>query len=84
MTTIVTMGYSFPSGDTQTAALVGSAVRARKGQQIIVVDLNRQVVRRVAEVAMPPTGLVRYFGGMDQPIASWSEDWSRDPEETLG
>jgi SIR2-like domain len=78
-TTIVVMGYSFPSGDSQMAALLGSAIRENEGQQIVVVDPDRDVVDRVAEVGLPRTGLVRHFGESEQPIASWSERWAQNP-----
>jgi hypothetical protein len=81
--TIVTMGYSFPAGDSQTAALIGSAVRVNEGQQIIAVDIDRGVCRRIADVAMPRAGLVRFFGDTDQPITLWADKWARDPEEAL-
>ena len=80
-TTIVIMGYSFPAGDMQTAALLGTATR---GQRIIVVDLSPEVRLRVSDIAVPQRGLVTHFGETGQPIAAWSERWAADPEWLYG
>lgn len=81
-TTIIIMGYSFPAGDMQTAALLGTATRA---QQIIVVDLNPvEVIHRVAEAALPRTGTISPFKEQDDPIVAWSERWKADPQSLYG
>jgi len=80
--TIVIMGYSLPAGDTQTAALLGTASRA---QQIIVIDLHPwPVVGRVAEAALPRSGVVTSFDETPQPIVAWSERWAADPTWLYG
>jgi hypothetical protein len=83
-TTIVAMGYSFPAGDVQTAALVGSATTMYPGKQIVVVDLNAEVARRIAEVALPRSGSIRTYNETDQPIAAWSEEWAAAPDSIYG
>jgi len=83
-TSIVTMGYSFPAGDAQIAALLGSAIRKNQSQQVIVVDTNRDVTNRVADIGLPQSGLIRHFGDTEAPIASWSEHWAQDPSWLYG
>jgi hypothetical protein len=81
--TVVVMGYSLPNGDTQTAALLGSAT-ADGDRRVVVVDLNGDVVDRVRTCCHSARIDVAHFSDSDRPIAEWAEQWASNPNVVPG
>jgi hypothetical protein len=79
--TVIVMGYSLPAGDTQTSALLGVAAQEDHYKQFVVVDVSPQGVRaRLAEAALPRSGLIRPFKyATKNPIKEFAEAWTADP-----
>lgn len=74
--TIVIMGYSFPTGDMQMSALLGTV--GAQNKQVIVVDPDPEVRARVLHATRVEEDRIFLFDG-EQPITSWAEQWARDP-----
>lgn len=76
-TTIVVMGYSFPGGDSQMAALLGSAF---KDKEVIVVDVAPDDVRRrISTFGSRFASISSYLSGGSKPIPEFAQVYSDNP-----